>query len=125
MNILAAAAAVLSIMAAAPSSSAAAVCPLDEVCEAELGSLHDGAGTEDEHAGYTGTGFVDQLFGNAGVVLEVDAPEAGTHRVTVRYANGNPGDGTLVSRRFTLTVNGTTDIPVLFPTTNSWTTPSP
>ena len=122
MVILAAAAVVLSIMAGAPAARAAEVCALDQVCEAELGTLHDGAGVESEHAGYTGTGFVDQLFGAAGVVLEVDAPEAGTHRVTLRYANGNPGDGTLVSRRFTLTINGTTDIPVLFPTTSSWTT---
>ena len=56
-----------------------------------------------------------------GVVLRVNAAEAGTHRVTVRYANANPGTG-LASRRFTLTVNGTTHIPVLFPVTASWAT---
>ena len=118
---LMAAAVVLSLMAGAPAARAQAACALDQVCEAELGTLHDGAGVESEHAGYTGTGFVDQLFGAAGVVLAVDAPEAGTHRVTLRYANANPGNG-LASRRFTLTVNGTTDIPVLFPITSSWST---
>ena len=51
----------------------------------------------------------------------MNAAEAGTHRVTVRYANANPGTG-LASRRFTLTVNGTTHVPVLFPVTASWST---
>jgi hypothetical protein len=106
---------------AGPAAAQSTPCALNVICEAETGALHDGAGIEDEHAGYTGTGFVDQLFGNAGVVLRVNAAEAGTHRVTVRYANANPGTG-LASRRFTLTVNGTTHIPVLFPVTASWAT---
>ena len=104
--------------AASPAAAQTTPCALEAVCEAETGTLHDGAGTETEHAGYTGTGFVDQLTGNAGVVLRVNATEAGTHRVTVRYANANPGTG-LASRRFTVTVNGTTHVPVLFPVTAS------
>ena len=116
------AAALIALAALAPAAAAQSTpCALNVICEAETGTLHDGAGTEDEHAGYTGTGFVDQLFGDAGVVLRVNAAEAGTHRVTVRYANANPGTG-LASRRFTLTVNGTTHIPVLFPVTASWAT---
>ena len=107
--------------AASPAAAQSTPCALNAVCEAETGTLHDGAGTENEHAGYTGTGFVDQLIGNAGVVLRVNAAEAGTHRVTVRYANANPGTG-IASRRFTLTVNGTTHVPVLFPVTASWST---
>ena len=106
---------------ASPAAAQTTPCALGAVCEAETGTLHDGAGTETEHAGYTGTGFVDQLTGNAGVVLRVNATEAGTHRVTVRYANANPGTGT-ASRRFTITVNGTTHVPVLFPVTASWST---
>ena len=106
---------------ASPAAAQTTPCALEAVCEAETGTLHDGAGTETEHAGYTGTGFVDQLTGNAGVVLRVNAAEAGTHRVTVRYANANPGTG-LASRRFTITVNGTTHVPVLFPVTASWST---
>ncbi len=116
------AAALIALAALAPAAVGQSTpCALNAICEAETGTLHDGAGTEDEHAGYTGTGFVDQLFGDAGVVLRVNATEAGTHRVTVRYANANPGTG-LASRRFTLTVNGTTHIPVLFPVTASWAT---
>ncbi len=121
-RVVAAAALALAFAASAsPAAAQSTPCALDVICEAETGTLHDGAGTETEHAGYTGTGFVDQLTGNAGVVLRVNAAEAGTHRVTVRYANANPGTG-LASRRFTITVNGTTHVPVLFPVTASWST---
>ena len=116
-----AAAAALTVLASPAAAQSTATCTLNLVCEAETGILHDGAGIEDEHAGYTGTGFVDQLFGAAGVKLTVNATEAISHRVTVRYANANPGTG-VASRRFTLTVNGTSDIPVLFPTTENWAT---
>ena len=117
----AAAAAALAVLASPAAAQSTATCTLNLVCEAETGTLHDGAGTEDEHAGYTGTGFVDQLFGAAGVKLTVNATEAISHRITVRYANANPGTG-VASRRFTLTVNGTSDIPILFPPTSSWAT---
>ena len=106
------------MLASPAAAQSTATCTLDLVCEAETGTLHDGAGTEDEHAGYTGTGFVDQLFGAAGVKLTVNATEAISHRITVRYANANPGTG-VASRRFTLTVNGTSDIPILFPPTGA------
>ncbi|RKQ86807.1 glucose/arabinose dehydrogenase [Solirubrobacter pauli] len=119
-RVLALAGAALALWAG-PAAAQSTPCALNVVCEAESGTLHDGAGTQTEHAGYTGTGFVDRLFGAAGVVLRVNATEAGTHRVTVRYANANPGSG-LASRRFTLTVNGTTHVPVLFPVTASWAT---
>lgn len=110
-----------SVVVGVPTAQAQALCTLGVVCEAELGDLHNGAGTHNEHPGYTGSGFVDQLFGAAGVVLTVDADEAGPHQVTIRYANGDPGFG-LASRQFTLTVNGATDIPVHFPVTGTWTT---
>ena len=121
VQVVAVAAVALAVFASSAAAQSAATCTLNVVCEAETGTLHDGAGTEDEHAGYTGTGFVDQLFGAAGVKLTVNATEATSHRITVRYANANPGNG-VASRRFTLTVNGTTDIPMLFPPTSSWAT---
>ncbi len=121
MGVVAALSVVLSTLGAVPAARAAEACALGQVCEAELGTLHDGAGVATEHAGYTGTGFVDRMWGAAGVVLDVDAPEAETHRVTMRYANADPGSG-FASRRFTLTVNETTDVPVLFPPTASWAT---
>ena len=113
-----AAAAALTVLASPAAAQSTATCTLNLVCEAETGTLHDGAGIEDEHAGYTGTGFVDQLFGAAGVKLTVNTTESVSHRITVRYANANPGTG-VASRRFTLTVNGTSDIPVLFPPTEA------
>ena len=113
-RIVVVAAVALAVCASSAAAQSTATCTLNLVCEAETGTLHDGAGTEDEHAGYTGTGFVDQLFGAAGVKLTVNADRGDSHRITVRYANANPGTG-VASRRFTVTVNGTTDVPVLFP----------
>jgi hypothetical protein len=71
-----------------------------------------------EHAGFTGTGFVD--FGSAGgqfIEWNVTAPQAGLYTLSFRYANGSTGN-----RPLELRVNGTVDQPaVAFGTTGAWT----
>ena len=49
-----AAAAALTVLASPAAAQSTATCTLNLVCEAETGTLHDGAGTEDEHAGLYG-----------------------------------------------------------------------
>ena len=64
----------------------------DGIYELEDGELTGTAGIDTEHAGYTGSGFVDgiQTVGS-GTTVEVVAPKAGTYDLQIRYANGpNP-----------------------------------
>lgn len=64
----------------------------DGIYELEDGELSGTAGIDTEHAGYTGSGFVDgiQTVGS-GSAVEVVAPKAGTYDLQIRYANGpNP-----------------------------------
>lgn len=64
----------------------------DGIYELEDGELTGTAGIDTEHAGYTGSGFVDgiQTVGS-GSTVEVVAPKAGTYDLQIRYANGpNP-----------------------------------
>ena len=64
----------------------------DGIYELEDGELSGTAGIDTEHAGYTGSGFVDgiQTVGS-GTTVEVVAPKAGTYDLQIRYANGpNP-----------------------------------
>ncbi|RKY05295.1 MAG: hypothetical protein DRP66_10695, partial [Planctomycetota bacterium] len=69
--------------------------------QAEDGTWDSGSIVDTNHAGYTGTGFVDT--GNAvgsWVEISVDAPYTGDYDITVRYANGNtdrPADVTVNS----------------------------
>jgi hypothetical protein len=56
--------------------------------EAENAILSN-VGTNTNHAGYTGTGFVDNFFQtNSGVSFVVNAPTAGTYNLNFRYGNG-------------------------------------
>ena len=58
----------------------------------EDGILTGTAGIDTEHAGFTGSGFVDgiQTIGS-GVTVDVVAPRAGAYDLVLRYANGpNP-----------------------------------
>jgi endoglucanase len=74
---------------------------------------------ESNHAGFTGTGFVnfDNLTGSY-VQYSVSAAAAGAHSLTFRYANG-----TAVNRPVNITVNGSTAVSNLaFPGTGAWTT---
>lgn len=64
----------------------------DGIYELEDGELTGTAGIDTEHAGYTGSGFVDgiQTVGS-GTTVEVVAPKAGSYDLQIRYANGpNP-----------------------------------
>ncbi|HJP76475.1 MAG TPA: glycoside hydrolase family 66 protein [Pseudonocardiaceae bacterium] len=46
-------------------------------------------GTASDHAGYTGTGFVDNFdLANSGVSFTVNAPTAGSYNLVLRYGNG-------------------------------------
>ena len=87
--------------------------------EAERAQLVGGANVTTEHPGYSGTGFVQGL-GNqgSGATFTVQAPEADTYPVYLRYANGpNPFDGT---KTMSVYVDGTKVGPVQFPRTGDW-----
>jgi endoglucanase len=74
---------------------------------------------ESNHAGFTGTGFVnfDNLTGSY-VQYTVNAAAAGAHSLTFRYANG-----TTANRPVNVVVNGSTAVSNLaFPGTGAWTT---
>ena len=64
----------------------------DGIYELEDGELTGTAGIDTEHAGYTGSGFVDGIQSvGSGTTVEVVAPKAGTYDLQIRYANGpNP-----------------------------------
>ncbi len=99
--------ATLASQAAAADLSVAA-----EVYQAESATISQGV-VESNHAGFTGTGFVnyDNVVGSY-VQFAVTAPTAGSYTLTFRYANG-----TTVDRP--LSVGGTA---VGFPPTGAWTT---
>ncbi|MET7418594.1 PQQ-dependent sugar dehydrogenase [Dactylosporangium sp. NPDC005555] len=86
--------------------------------QAESATITQGV-VESNHAGYTGTGFVnyDNVTGSA-VQFTVSVPAAGNYPLTLRYANG-----TTVDRPMDITVNGTPAAPGLsFPGTGAWPT---
>ncbi|GAA4986335.1 carbohydrate-binding protein [Kitasatospora paranensis] len=103
----------------------APACAVTAVCEAEKGILAGGATTEANHAGYTGSGFVAGLYPGATDTLRVTTSAAGTHHVSIRYANStggrNPGPYLNVTRTVSLTAGGTT-VQVQLPTTANWDT---
>ncbi|MEU4197997.1 PQQ-dependent sugar dehydrogenase [Kribbella sp. NPDC026611] len=85
--------------------------------QAEDATISQGA-VESNHAGYTGSGFVnyDNLVGSY-VEWTVTAP-AGPADVTLRYANG-----TTATRPMDFTVNGQSGaVGITFPGTGAWTT---
>ncbi|MGW0198545.1 cellulase family glycosylhydrolase [Nonomuraea sp. NPDC003201] len=84
--------------------------------EAENATVSQGV-VESNHAGYSGTGFVnyDNTTGSY-VEFAVDAATAGPATLTLRYANG-----TTVNRPMAIAVNGTATTRD-FPGTGAWTT---
>ncbi|MEV4354184.1 cellulase family glycosylhydrolase [Nonomuraea sp. NPDC049625] len=84
--------------------------------EAENATVSQGV-VESNHAGYSGTGFVnyDNITGSY-VEFAVDAATAGPATLTLRYANG-----TSVNRPMAIAVNGTATTRD-FPGTGAWTT---
>ncbi|NUT35505.1 MAG: carbohydrate-binding protein, partial [Hamadaea sp.] len=73
---------------------------------------------ESNHAGYTGTGFVngDNVIGS-GITCTVSVTAAGSFPVEIRYANGGTAD-----RPMSLSANGGAAQAVAFPVTGAWTT---
>ncbi|MBO2447576.1 discoidin domain-containing protein [Actinomadura barringtoniae] len=85
--------------------------------EAENATISRGV-VESDHAGYSGTGYVN-TDNAAGPYVEwkVDAAQARSHTLGVRYANGPAAD-----RPMDVTVNGTVVAAARsFPSTGSWT----
>ena len=87
--------------------------------EAENATLSPGGTVATNHAGYSGSGFVDTANAvGAYVEWTVTVPTAGTYTATFGYANGTPTD-----RPLDVAVDGATaDAGVSFPGTGSWTT---
>ncbi|SFJ42618.1 Trehalose and maltose hydrolase (possible phosphorylase) [Amycolatopsis sacchari] len=98
--------------------------PAGTVAEAEQAILSGGASTGRDHPGYTGTGFVDHLYGGAAITAVVSVPAAGPHRVTVRYANWTGGQNPpyLTETRTITLVAGGTARQLSLPVTGSWDT---
>lgn len=86
-----------SVMLSAPASAVAGVPPIE--LEAEDAVLAGGAGVNDNHLGFSGTGFVDGFVmdhtGTASATFTLDVPEAGEYGLNLRYANGLGSDMTL------------------------------
>jgi hypothetical protein len=85
--------------------------------EAESARVYEGL-VESNHAGFSGTGFVN--YNNAAgsyVEWTVNAAQAGSRTLTLRYANG-----TTVNRPMEISVNGGPPTTVNFPGTGAWTT---
>jgi endoglucanase len=86
--------------------------------QAENATISSGL-VESNHAGFTGTGFVnyDNVVGSA-VEFTVTAPSAGSATLTFRFANG-----TTANRPMDISVNGSLAVDELsFPGTGAWTT---
>lgn len=85
--------------------------------QAESATISQGL-AESNHAGYTGSGFVN--YDNAAgsyVEFAVGAASAGPATLNLRYANG-----TTTNRPMTVTVNGGAAVSVAFPGTGAWST---
>ncbi len=93
----------------------------DVTYEAESAALSGGAAVNTDHAGYSGTGFVDGYWNQgATTTFAVNAPSAGTYNVGLRYSNGpNPSSGT---KSVSLYVNGTKTKQVQLADTGNWDT---
>lgn len=67
--------------------------------EAEVAELFGGAGINDNHLGFSGTGFVDGFVidnqGEAGITFAVDVAAPGEYGLNLRYANGLGTDMTI------------------------------
>lgn len=108
--------AVLAVALAQPALAAEPRVATDH--QAENASISQGV-VESNHAGFTGTGFVnyDNVAGSY-VQWAVTAQQAGMATLTFRFANG-----TAANRAMDITVNGTlVGDDVAFPGTGAWTT---
>ncbi|GAA3585686.1 hypothetical protein GCM10022419_079650 [Nonomuraea rosea] len=91
----------------------------DTLYEAESASHSGGTGMDTDHLGYSGAGFVAG-YGTPGAATQfaVQAAEAGTYHVGLRYSNGpHPAPGL---KSLSVYVNGTKVRQVPLPTTDTW-----
>ncbi|KQR95804.1 MAG: carbohydrate-binding protein [Microbacterium ginsengisoli] len=83
-------------------------------------AIRTNVGTNTDHAGYTGTGFVDNFYqAGSGVSFTINAATAGNYHLTLRYGNG----GSTATR--VVAVDGQQVATPTFPaqgTWDSWTT---
>ena len=87
--------------------------------EAEDGTLSGGVVVDNQHAGYSGTGFADYpgtTGPNEKVTWQVNVSSSSNYTFDFRYANGSS------TRSLHLKVNGTEVQVVSFPGTGAWTT---
>lgn len=91
--------------------------PGPTVYQAEKGLLGGGSWIMTNHAGFTGTGFVDFADGRAGGLVEFAVSQTGNRKLTFRYANGSTANRTCA-----ITVNGASVGTLTFPPTGAWTT---
>ncbi|WP_424858408.1 carbohydrate-binding protein [Streptomyces sp. SAI-170] len=114
LSLLACAGLALGAVVALPGSAATAAPTRYEAESAP--AVCDGT-IDTKHAGYSGTGFCDgRNATGAALQFTVNAAEAGTATLSVRFANG-----TTTARPATLTVNGTSAGTPSFEGTGTWT----
>ncbi|MGW9211499.1 PQQ-dependent sugar dehydrogenase [Embleya sp. NPDC055664] len=115
---LVAAATTASLCVALPAAHSAPLPRAAATYEAEAAQVVKGK-VESNHAGYTGTGFVNfDAVSDAYVEFTVQAQQPGATKLDFRYANG-----TSMDRPLDVTVNGTQAANDLsFPGTGAWTT---
>jgi hypothetical protein len=108
----------LSLTAVTPPS-----CAAGSTCEAESGLLSGDARVQNDHGGYTGTGFVGG-FETVGAALSyrLSIPSSGRYAIKVRYANSTGGDGKTIARTLSLKLDGGAPATLTLPTTVDWNT---
>jgi hypothetical protein len=89
--------------------------------EAESAALAGGTGFNNNHAGYSGAGFIDRNWEpGTSTTFAVRTDRAGRHDVALRYANGQNNDPSPVPRSMSLYVNGTKHKQIWLASTVRW-----
>lgn len=102
----------------APTSTPSATSAPAGSYEAEAAALSGGAKVNTDHAGYSGTGFVDNyLTQGPATTFTVNVPAAGTRNVTLKYANASGSDKTI-----SIYVNGVKQRQTTLPNLANWDT---
>lgn len=89
--------------------------------EAEKAQLSGGAGTNTNHPGFSGDGFVDKFTSTgAAATFTVDVESAGTYNTTLRYSNGPYGPSNDGTKNLSLYVNDVDIKNTQLSATGSW-----
>jgi exo-1,4-beta-D-glucosaminidase len=92
--------------------------PATQHIEAETGTISTGGTVDSNHAGFTGTGFVNTANATGAYLqIPVTVPAAGNYRLTFRYSNG-----TGAGRPMSVTVGAAAAGSLPFPVTANWDT---